>query len=144
MPEQWTKWKPINQLAPEYYMTALIDDTTGFYVRLGESKHNPHGIFITFQHSIGAYRITDESYRASKLLYLTNTYGHDFFASWSFFKVTNSEYLKWLSQEAGGIFDYESNMHLVLITENSILDIATTYEPKIELFTDITQHKILV
>jgi|SRR5579862_507719 len=145
MYEQWTQWRPIEQLAPGYYMTALIDDVTGFYIRLGESNTNdPRGLFITFEHSIGAYRITDEGDRGMKLLYLSNTYGRDFFAKWSFFKVTNSEYLEWISQEAGGIFDPKSTEHLVLITENSIIDIVSSYEPKIEIIADIMQHKVVV
>jgi|SRR5579862_3646837 len=144
MHEQWTQWRPIEQLAPGYYITAIIDDVTGFYIRLGESNNSPQGLFITFQRSIDAYRTTDEGYRAAKLLYLNDTYGHDFFAKWSFFKVTNSEYLKWLAQESGGIFNSKSNEHLVLITEDSMLDIATTYEPKIEIIADITQHKVIV
>lgn len=144
MHEQWTQWRPIEQLAHGYYMTALIDDVTGFYIRLGESKNNPRGLFLTFEHSIGAYRITDEGDRAAKLLYLNDTYGHDFFAKWAFFKVTNSEYLEWISQEAAGVFDPKSTRHLVLITENSIIDIVSSYEPKIEIIADITQHKVVV
>jgi len=144
MHEQWVQWRPVGQLAPQYYMTALIDDVTGFYIRLGESNNNPRGLFITFEHSIGAYRITDEGDRAAKLLYLHDTYGHDFFAKWSFFTVVNSEYLEWISQEAAGIFDAKSTKHLVLITENVIIDIVSSYEPKIELIADIKQHKIIV
>ena len=144
MHEQWTQWRPIEQLAPKYYMTALIDDVTGFYVRLGESKNNPRGLFITFEDSIGAYRITDEGDCARKLLYLNDTYGHDFFAKWSFFKVVNSEYLEWISQEAGGIFDPKSTEHLVVITENSMIDMVSRCEPKIEIIADITNHKVVV
>jgi hypothetical protein len=144
MHEQWTQWRPIEQLAPQYYMTALIDDVTGFYIRLGESKNNPCGLFITFERSIDACRVTDEGDRFTKLLYLIDTYGRDFFVKWAFFKVTNSEYLEWLSQESGSIFDSKSMEHFALITQDSIIDIASRYEPKIELIADITQHKVVV
>jgi hypothetical protein len=144
MHEQWTQWRPIEQLAPRYYMTALIDDVTGFYIRLGESKNNHRGLFITFERSIEAYRVTDEGDRLTKLVYLNDTYGHGFFAKWAFFKVTNSEYLEWIAQEAGGIFDPKSTRHLVLITENSIIDMVSSYEPKVEIIPDITKHKVVV
>ena len=144
MHEQWTQWRPIEQLAPQYYTTAIINAATGFHIRFGESNNNPRGLFITFEHSIGAYRITNEGNRAAKLLYLNDTYGHDFFAKWSFFKVVNSDYLEWISQEAAGIFDPKSTEHLVLITENSIIDIVSSYEPTIEIIADIKQHKVVV
>ena len=144
MHEQWTQWRPIEQLAPQYYTTAIINAATGFHIRFGESNNNPRGLFITFERSIEACRVTDEGDRFVKLLYLIDTYGRDFFVKWPFFKVTNSEYLEWLSQESGGIFDQKSMEHFALITQDSIIDIATSYEPKIEIIADITQHKVVV
>jgi len=144
MHEQWTQWRPIEQIALQYYTTAIIDAATGFHIRLGESNNNPRGLFITFEHSIDACRVTDEGDRFTKVLYLIDKYGRDFFVKWAFFKVTNSEYLEWLSQESGNFSDSKSMEHLALITQDSIIDIATSYEPKFEIIADIKQHKVVV
>jgi len=70
---------------------------------------------------------------------LKNTYGGDFYGNWTFFKVENSSYLKWLSEQSCTVTDHLNLQHICCITEDSILDIATSYEPEISLIESETK-----
>jgi len=54
------------------------------------------------------------------------------FGKWSFFKVSNSSYIEWLLEQSYGIPAYEF-IHFCFVTENSFLEVVTTYEPAIVL-----------
>lgn len=90
-------------------------------------------MLVTFENSVYAYRVTNEGFRQRTISFLNDNYADDFYTRWSFFQIDNSEYLSWLSQESFTLTNFLSIKHFVLIGQDSILDIAATYEPKIEL-----------
>ena len=51
---------------------------------------------------------------------LFKKYGSDFFVQWTFFKVTSSEYLKYISETSGTISNYTHPMHFVFFTEEEM------------------------
>jgi hypothetical protein len=50
------------------------------------------------------------------------------------FKVANSEYLEWISNQSYGIAETEKLTHFSIIAVDSIIDIIAAYEPKIEKY----------
>lgn len=133
MTEQWIKWVPLPDLAKKYYIDALSDTEEGFTILLSESDNKQKRIKIIFKNSVSAYRITDETFRHRLICNLSDQYGSEFYGEWTFFKVLNSHYLQWLSEQSAGIADSLRFTHFSIIAADSILDIATTYEPKITL-----------
>lgn len=134
MKEQWERWEPISGLANKYYIDSIIDEARGFKVILSESDDETKKILVLFEDSIDAYRNTDESFRLKIIHDLDQKYGTDFYGDWTFFKVTNSTYIQWLSEQSYGTSDYQSFVHFSFITADSILDVITNYEPKVERF----------
>ena len=55
---------------------------------------------------------------------------------WSFFKVTNSEYLKWASYQSNGVSESLNLTHYAIWTEDWTIDILSWAEPNVE-FVDI-------
>ena len=131
MQEQWIKWEPLQGLSEKYYIDCIVDSIEDFSVLLSD-YNNEKKIKIIFKNSVDAYRSTDESYRLKTINDLDKEHGLDFYVKWSFFKVLNSDYIKWLSQESFKISDYSSFTHFSIVAADSILDIVTNYEPRIE------------
>ena len=65
------------------------------------------------------------------LVPLSEHYGDSFYGTWTFFKVSNSEYLRWLSNQSFETMN-STFMHFTFVTGNSILDVICTYEPKVK------------
>lgn len=51
------------------------------------------------------------------------------FPDWSFFKVTNSSYIKWVKEQAGGFMDEDELIHFMIVSMDYVLDIVSKYEP---------------
>jgi hypothetical protein len=50
-----------------------------------------------------------------------------------FFKVNNSAFLKWISEQSCTISDDRSLIHFSILAENIVLDIANPSGPKVEI-----------
>lgn len=133
MTEQWTKWEPIRGLANKYYIDSISNDENGFIIQLSDANNEEKKIRVIFEDSVYASRDTDESFRRNTVGILHEQYGIDFYGDWTFFKVTNSSYLKWLSVESYGITDSLHFTHFSFVAADSILDVVTNYEPKVIL-----------
>ena len=136
MKEQWIKWEPIANLAPKYYIDKISHTIKDFHIILSEDSSTERKIKILFEDSVDAYRDTDESFRRKLIYDLGQTYGSNFYGKWTFFKVYNSKYLQWLSEESFEITNSLGFIHFSLIAADSILDIVTTYEPKIIIMNE--------
>ena len=132
--EKWIKWEPLNGLSCNYYIESITDNLNGFEIIMIEEQDSNTKLKIKFEASVDAFRDTDESFRSKLLLYLNTNYSD--ISKWCFFKVENSEYINWLSEQSLGIIDSLKCTHFVFITYNSVLDVATTYEPKFEFIKD--------
>lgn len=51
------------------------------------------------------------------------------FPKWSFFKVADSPYIKWMKEQADGFMDEEEFMHFMIISRDYVLDIVSKHEP---------------
>ena len=133
MTEQWVKWEPITDLFKKYFIDSISSSIEGFIVDLSGDSAEMKRVRVTFENSVAAHRDTNESFRLKLIEDLGEYYGDDFYGEWTFFKVTNSSYIQWLSEQASGIFDPSMFMHFSLIASDSILDIVASYEPRVEL-----------
>lgn len=133
--EIWERWEPIVGLGEKYYVESIQDDMDIFRARLYDKYFSTKRVDIIFHDQVDAYRKTDETLRSQVVLDLDKCYGHEFYATWTLFKVTNSRYIKWLSEESCTISDHMPLVHFVILAADSLVDIVTTYEPKVEHVT---------
>jgi len=133
MSEKWTLWKPIPNLEDKYFIESMCDMMDGFHIIFapGERGSRAKKVKFFFEGSVTAFRITEEGCRVETIAYLDITYQENPYADWTFFKVENSSYLKWLSEQSSTISDHLNLQHICCITDDSFLDIATRYEPEI-------------
>jgi hypothetical protein len=128
--EKIIKWEPIQDLSKEYYIELITDDLNIFCINMLEVKNPKNGIKVIFKDSVEAYRSTDESFR-SKLFFDLDKICENDVDSWTFFKVINSEYLKWLSSQSYGWIDSFNCIHFLFITYDFVLDVVANCEPEI-------------
>ena len=133
MQEQWIHWEPISNLSAKYNIDSISDGMDDFKVELTEYKNEKSKAIVTFENSVDAYRMTDETFRLNCINTLDKQHGSNFYGKWTFFKVINSKYIQWLSEESCTISDSIPFIHFSFIAANCILDVVTTYEPKVEL-----------
>lgn len=134
MKEQWHKWKPVNDLSRKYYLERIIDTPDEFKVMLSDLLNPNKQAHILFKESVHCYRKTYESFASVIIHDLHEKYGEEFYGDWTFFKVTNSEYLEWISQKSAGWSDYrEPLIHFSLLLTDYIIDIVDTTEPNVQL-----------
>jgi hypothetical protein len=129
--ENWERWEPISDLSSKYYIESISDSIKGFSVLLSDANDENKKVEVLFEDSVHAYRSTDESFRQITINSIDERYGTKFYAECTFFKVTNSEYIQWLSGQSYGIADSESLLHFSFLAVDSIVDVIAAYEPKI-------------
>lgn len=132
MSEKWIRWEPIKNLARKYYIESIAESIEDpFKVILSDAGNKGKNVLISFSNGVRAYRSTDKPYALDTIHFLVKTYDKDFYVDWAFFKIENSEYLKWLSEKSCGISDYQHLIHFCILAADSIVDIAVDYEPTI-------------
>ncbi len=131
MQEKWSQWKPLDNLADRYYIESISVSIDGFKILLVDAQKESKKVSVLFPHSVHAFRNTDETFRLLTIGYLDENYAPKFYGDWTFFKVENSEYLKWLSEQSHGISDSYKVIHFSIITDDEILDLAASYEPTV-------------
>jgi len=134
--EYWENWDPIEGLEAKYYIDSINDGVNGLEIILSGAKDNAKRIKFIFSNSVESYKRTDETYRQELLFILQRQYQTDIFAHRTFFKVKNSPYLRWLSEESEGIADDRPLQHLVILAADSSLDIISTYEQEVYFLKD--------
>ena len=137
--EQWIRWEPIPELENKYYIDSLIDTIERFEILLVDTKTGYKKVRVVFEYGVDAYRCTGEQFRLKLIGRLNEKYGIDFYAKWTFFKVENSFYFEWLSEESDELsdpfFDGKA-LHFSFITDDYVLDVISFHEPKVEFIKD--------
>ena len=103
MEENWQRWELGSQLSLKYYIDSISDRVDGFRILLSDANDESKKVEVLFEDSVHAYRSTDESYRQSTINNLDERYGTEFYGDYTFFKVSNSEYIHWLSLQSYGV-----------------------------------------
>jgi|DEB19_MinimDraft_3_1074340.scaffolds.fasta_scaffold46591_2 hypothetical protein len=130
--EKWIKWVPTEGLANKYYIHEVRSNIdSGFSIKLIDDDNDQKSITLVFPESVWCYRSNDEGIMQDTIAILNALYPKDFYSHWTFFKVENSNYLKWIAEESGGLYERWGLQHFCIITDDEMLDIITTYEPNI-------------
>lgn len=133
MTEQLTKWKPIQGLSARYYIESISDTINELQILLFDDNDEEKKVLVSFKNSIISYESTYESFRSKLISDLDDQYGTKFYGTWTFFKVTNSSYLQWVSKHS---YDTTKSLfltHFCIIGLESIVDIIATDEPQVTL-----------
>lgn len=132
MAEEWTRWTPIEGLANKYYLETVSEHKQALTVTLCEESNIQKKVRISFGFSAEAHRDTYETYRHALICELDERYGKDFYVNWVFFKVNNSAYVRWLTEQSYGMSGADF-MHFSFLTSESVLDVLATKNPIVEL-----------
>lgn len=127
--EKWNRWQPLETMVGKYYVDFLILSENALIIKLSNGEQK---IEIIFDESIDAFRYTDESFYFKIFGDLSERYGDDFYVGWSFFKVTNSDYLKWLSEQSCSLTNEFSFIHFCIFGGDKVIDVLARYEPKVK------------
>ena len=130
--EEWIKWEPIKGLAPKYYIESISDCFKELKIILCDSDDKRKKVKIRFEGPIDSYTRTDKSFSLNTINFLNEKYGPEFYGKWTFFKVTGSKYLQWISEQSYEIYKANDFTHFSFITENSIIDVIDSWSPKVE------------
>lgn len=128
--ENWIRWEPINNLARKYYGVSIKKEVgRQLKIVLSDAKNEKKNVLISFSAGIIAYRRTDETYTMDTIEWLDKTYSTHFYGDWTFFKIENSGYLKWLSGKSSGIADNLNLTHFCILAVDVLIDIVALNEP---------------
>ncbi len=131
--EEWTRWEPIEKIFGRYYIDALIlSEKNDLIIKLS-NENDTHKIKIKFPNPVGSYKYTNESFCFKIFGDLSDKYGVRFYSNWSFFKITNSQYLQWLSEQSGTISNVCLLQHFCMVGGDEVIDVATQFEPEVTI-----------
>ena len=130
--EIWHRWEPNLEITGRYRIGDFGFTDDGFKI-IVEHRETKQVVEILFNCTITAFRSTDEGRRLKLFYDLEAKYGSDFYRKWSFFKVENSDYLSWLSDQSYEISDLLQTKHFVILDSEEILDITSHIEPEFKI-----------
>ena len=132
--EEWSRWEPIKGVSGKFFVDVLTMTEDGLLIKLSNWK-NSDKIEIAFNGLIDAYRYTNDSFCFKIPSELSKRYPDDFYSNWTFFKVTHSDYLKWLSEKSATWSNEFDFVHFCIIGGDEIVDILARYEPDVKIIT---------
>lgn len=129
--EIWHRWEPIKSgLIDNYYIDHVDDGMDGFKVLLMQENTGQY-LELYFIESVWAYRSTEIGMRSDLFYWLSKEYGDDFYDKWAFFRVEQSSYIKWISNECSSTIAGINLIHFVIKGLDSVLDIIASEYPEI-------------
>ena len=130
--EEWSRWEPIKGAHGNYYVQNIIYGKDDLKLILISTKKD-HFVELVFPYTISAIRIADEGVVFMLFEKLFVKYGDDFYINWTFFKVENSDCLKWLSEGTAGFSEGYGLTHYVVKGLNVVIDIVTNDAPIVKI-----------
>ncbi len=129
MQENWIKWNPAKIPEGEFIVTDFVQnqDGTKFVLNDGNSI-----VEILFDGIPPIIRISVEGIRMRTWGEIQQKYNDKFFfRNWFLYKVENSKLSKWAEEESCGFYVSEQLTNYCIVTSEEIIDILSTFEPKI-------------
>lgn len=129
--ENWIVWNPTNvELGKAYAVEAVhCEDQIKFIIDCEENK-----IEITYDGFIPVYTYSLEGIRTATWGSVQEQHNDKyFFKKWFLYKVENSRFLKWALEESCGYYSEKEIVHYCIVTQQSLMDIVATSEPKIKI-----------
>lgn len=125
-------WEPIENLADSFHIYSIYNDHDGFKVILVEYDDETKKVLIEFR-GISAYRVTKELI-AMHILdgYTTEPFKNGESRPWSLFTLTNSEYLKWASDQSDTVSEELGLVHYCIWTKDKVFEVLSWVVPQVE------------
>ncbi|WYJ99804.1 hypothetical protein A5821_000881 [Enterococcus sp. 7F3_DIV0205] len=126
MLEKWREYNQTDVPKDTYEVSEVVQNSEGTVIKLMGEKNNMN---ITFGF-VDSLRITDEGRRIQTYNEIESIqkYRENFIGN-PLYKVEQSEYVAWIKKESAGFCaDVD---HYVIITENDLIDILSTFPPTI-------------
>lgn len=125
-------WEPIENLADSFHIYSIYNDYNGFRVILTEHDDEAKKVLIEFR-GISAYRVTKEPIAIHILDgYDTEPFENGESRPWSLFTLTNSEYLKWASDQSDTLSDALRLVHYCIWTKDEVFETLSWVTPRVE------------
>ena len=131
-------WRPIENLADSFHIYSIYNDYDGFRVILTEYNDETKKVLIEFP-GVSVYRITKKPL-AMHILdgYDTEPFENEEFRLLSLFTLTNSEYLKWASDQSDTLSEALRLVHYCIWTKDEVFEVLSWVAPKVE-FIDVPE-----
>jgi len=129
MQEDWIRWEPLKGITGKYDVDYISDGKDGLVIKLYSETKETKAINVVFKDYADTYRHTNESFCFKVFGDLSEKYGAGFYGQWSFFKIINSDYVQWLSNQSCTYANEFTFIHFCFIGSDSIVDILARYEP---------------
>lgn len=131
----WEKWIPLNNIPPKLFKDHLIDDENGLKIVFFEEIEGPKYSFL-FEGYVHSYRNTDEGSLLKTLEYVDKYYQHLDYGKWTLFKLKQSSYLEWYTEQTFGMYKniYQIE-HYVFFTSDDVIEVLSADPPIITVLT---------
>lgn len=114
--KEWSLWTPSEKIVGTYTISSIVQNSQGLTIYLINTKQ--HKVEINFDTDVALYTrnpIDSHHLEASK--------------NWSFFKIKNSSYTKWLSITSDSWSDYFNLIHFIFVDDTSIFEVICDIDP---------------
>ncbi len=127
---KWERWSVNKEVPAKLELQALIDDKDGLKLVFTDADENIYTFF--FDGLVFSYRNTDEGTLLKTLDHLYKHYDTNYFGEWTLFRVTDSNYLEWLAEEADNIYEKIYDIHhYVFLTSHDVVEVLSTEPPSL-------------
>lgn len=128
--ENWIKWQPKGMGGLYAYFTIPEHDENGinFIVQCAEGA-----VKISFDGNIPFYVFSDEGLRTASYAPVQQQHNdRHYFNKWFLYKIENSDLLKWIGLESCGFIAGRYEKHFCIVTEDDVVDILSSVDPRLE------------
>lgn len=129
MKEEWIEW---TTTIPEgkYELISLCQDWDGLKLVFDDEIYK---VEVIYTEGFLTVRSCDEGDRWKTIDAVLAEKGGKFFKNKLFFKVYNSEYKKWYTEESFSVRKDQEFEHHAYVTANDIVDVLALCDPKVEV-----------
>jgi hypothetical protein len=131
----WIHWNPIKEMNDDFYIDSYNQNFKGLLIELSGKIEKNKKLRIFFRGSYVISMVTNETFRTRLGEHFRknrNTSG----LKGPLFKVEDSEYMRYLSEESYSFTDAYEFKHYFIEDEEWNFDVASIASPQIELFID--------
>ncbi len=135
MNEIYTRCNQIEGIRGQYEVESIHDTLNGITFTFYSCTDKKNKVQVIFEPYVESYRNTTEGFRMKSESELHEQEGEEY-GNWTFFTVTNSSYLKWLSEETYGYTEEFELIHYFFLCEDTIIDVIVRWEPRVTVITE--------
>jgi hypothetical protein len=128
-------WKPLNNINGNYWFENLSLINGNFVFIYEKDQQINTKIHIVCGGGLPSFRYTNETY-INGFTHIDSLEEIKKIRPWCFYTVEDSEYLKKISTDSGGLSDYLGFTHYCIISGDEVLELVYSAEPIVEIVVD--------